>query len=349
MAVTNFRFKKTEAVVIDQLLSQLPTTATIIDDAGGSIVTISHEETTEADLVDAMAELGYTLIEGTGGAGVTGAATDDEDRRLLSSKNPVRTCTGGVDIAATWTPSGSGRGKTLTSPTDNVSNNTHDGITLAVADRILVKDGSGATAVHNGIYVVTQLANGAGAMAIFTRAFDYDDSVEAFTGTSTFILEGTTCAKRIFFMTTAGPITVDTSQLIWEQASTAAAATDTMQWGAGAVGSSPTTRYLYPTYSESQAQASAIQIRVPRAGTLQNMRVRHNDIGSSANTVVYTVRVNGVPSILTVTLAANAVDGSDLANSVVVAAADLVDIEVTKAASIGGGLRDIVATLEFDL
>jgi len=48
-----------------------------------------------------------------------------------------------------------------------------------------------------------------------------------------------------------------------------------------------------------------------------------------------------------VSLAANAADASDLVNSVVVAAGDLIDIEVTKASSIGGGLRDIMATLEF--
>jgi hypothetical protein len=348
MAVKKFRFKKTDGIILDQLLSQLPTTATIDDDAGGNIVTISHEESTEADLVDAMAELGYTLIEGTGGVGVTGVASDDEDRRLLSSKNPVRVCTGGVDISATWTPSGSGRGKTLTSPNVNLSHNDFDGVTIVVGDRVLVKDGAGAAAVHNGIYELIQAADGAGDLAILRRARDYDDDVEVLPGSTTLVLEGTTCSKRAFLMSTAGPITVDTSQLVFEQPAAASAASDTLQWGAGTLGNSPTPRYLYPTYSDAQAQAAVIQIRAPRSGTLQNLRVRHNDIGGSAIVVTYTLRVNNSPTSLVVALAANVLDGSDLVNSVVISAGDLLDIEVTKAGTLtGSSLRDIVATMEF--
>lgn len=346
MALKDFRFKKTSAAILDELNSRLTGSASLSNDAGGNIITLNYEETNEADLVDVLAELGYVLIEGAGGVGVTGTASDDEDRRLLNIKNAVRACTGGVNIASTWTASGSGRGKTLTSPTDALANNDFDGVTLVVGDRLLVKDGTGGTAVSNGIYVLTQAADGAGDVAILTRAFDFDDNAEALTGSFTFVRLGTTCAKRVFYMTTAGPITVDTSQLVWEQANSQDAS-DSFIFGAGTVGSTTTTRYLFPGYSDSQAQTDAVQFRVPRAGTFQKLRVRHNDLGGSANAVVYTLRVNGTPSILTVSLAANAADASDLVNSVVVAAGDLIDIEVTKASAIGSGLRDIMATLEF--
>jgi len=50
---------------------------------------------------------------------------------------------------------------------------------------------------------------------------------------------------------------------------------------------------------------------------------------------------------VTVSLASNAADGSDLVNSVAVAQGDLVDVIVTKAASTGAGPTDIVASHEF--
>lgn len=346
MALVDFRFKKNEAVLLTELNDRLTIAASVQDDAGGNIVTVRADDTEEADLTEYMAEFGYSLIEGAGGVGVTGTASDDEDRRLLDHKNSVRVCTGGDDIAATWTASGSGRGKTLTSPDFNTSNNDFDGVTVAVGDRVLVKDGSGATAVHNGIYEVTQLADGVGQNTILRRAFDYDDDVEVKTGSNTFVLEGTTCALRTFFMTTAGPITVDTTQLVFEQGQ-ANDASDSFVFGAGSVFNTTTTRYLFPGYSDSTAQTVPVQFRVPRAGTFQNLRVRHNQLGSSANTVTYTLRVNGTPSTLTVSLASNAADGNDLVNSVVVAAGDLIDIEVTKGSSITGALRDILASVEF--
>lgn len=347
MALVDFRFKKTEAVVLDELNTQLTIAASIVDDAGGNIVTINADDTEEADLTEYMAELGYTLIEGAGGAGVTGTASDDEDRRLLQAKNSVRACTTTDLIAAGWTPSGTGRGKTLTSPNDATSNNDFDGVTLTAGERLLNRSGAGAAAVHNGLYVLTTPADGAGQNAILTRAFDFDDDAEVQTGSRVLVTEGTTCALREFIMTTTGPITVDTSQLVFQQPSTAVEATDSFLFGANNVASSTTDRYLYPSYNDQQAQTTPIQYRVPRNGTFQGMRVRHNDPRGNGNAIVYTLRVNGTPTTLTVSLASNAADGSDLVNSVVVSAGDLIDIEVTKASGVGTSPRDVIASLEF--
>jgi len=126
-----------------------------------------------------------------------------------------------------------------------------------------------------------------------------------------------------------------------------AASSSQLLWGSNSVGSSTTTRYLTPGFDNQLAQTVAIQIRASRAGTLRNLRVHHRAGAGNGNNIVYTIRINGVPTALTVTMASTANDGSDLANTVVVAANDLIDIEVTKAASTGSSPNDITATVEF--
>jgi hypothetical protein len=120
-----------------------------------------------------------------------------------------------------------------------------------------------------------------------------------------------------------------------------------LTWGDGSVAPSTTTRYLEPGWEAGTAPLAPIQWRSPRAGTLRNMRVRHNSLVGNGNTIVYTLRVNGVATALSVSLASTTADGSDLVNSVTVAAGDLLDIEVTKTLVIGAGGVDVVASMEF--
>lgn len=118
-------------------------------------------------------------------------------------------------------------------------------------------------------------------------------------------------------------------------------------WGNDSVGSTTTTRYLSPEGDDGTAQTSPIQYRAVRAGTLQKMRVRHNVPAGNGAAIVYTVRKNGVATTLTVSLASTASDGSDLVNTVAVAAGDLLDVIVTKAATVAVSPSDVVAVLEF--
>ncbi len=118
-------------------------------------------------------------------------------------------------------------------------------------------------------------------------------------------------------------------------------------WGDNSVVATTTTRYLTPYYHDAEAQTSPIQFRVPRAGLFRNLRVRHNTPNGNGNAIVYTLRVNGVASALTASLASTSNDASDLINSVSVAAGDLVDIEVTKALAVGTSPSDIIAVVEF--
>lgn len=117
-------------------------------------------------------------------------------------------------------------------------------------------------------------------------------------------------------------------------------------FGTGSIAATTTTRYLTPGYDSAAAPTTPVQYRVPTAGTLRRLRVRVNTPGGNGNNVVYTVRLNGVATALTCTVASTANDGSDLVNTVAVAAGDLIDVEVTKAASIGAAIADVVASLE---
>jgi len=119
-----------------------------------------------------------------------------------------------------------------------------------------------------------------------------------------------------------------------------------LHWGSNAISSTTSTRYLQPGYDSALAPLTAIQYRAPAACKLRNMRVRHNTPAGNGLAVVYTLRINGVASALTVSMASTATDGSNLVNTVAVAAGDLIDIEVTKAASIGATPNDIVCAVE---
>lgn len=123
--------------------------------------------------------------------------------------------------------------------------------------------------------------------------------------------------------------------------------TAVLGFGAGNVNASTTTRFLYPWYDDDLAQTAVIQYRVPRAGTLQNLRVRQNAPAGNGNLIVYTIRINGAATALLVSMMSTATDGSDLVDVVVVAAGDLIDIRVTKALATAGAVMDVSASVEF--
>lgn len=346
MALKDFRFRKTAASAdLSFLNDRLPGSATIVDQAGGQVVTINYEEANESDLVDVMAQLGYALIEGTGGAGVTGTSYDDNEQRRDLVKSPVLVMDATDLITGGWTSLGAGKNKTLTSPNDNVSNNDFDGVTFtAGVDQRVLLTGIGT---HNGIYFLDTAADGAGQNAILRRAYDADESTEVKTGLQTTAILGSS-ARKIFVLVTTGTITVDTTSLQFEAVRDENDATHNMVFGAGSVGSSTTDRYLFPAYEDSIAQVVPVQMRVSRAGTMRKLRVRQNQAAGNGNAIDYTVRKNNVATALTVSMASTANDGADLVNEVGFAEGDLVDVIIEKAAAIGQSPSDVVATVEFD-
>jgi hypothetical protein len=91
-----------------------------------------------------------------------------------------------------------------------------DGVTLALADRVLVKDETNSNAPFNGIYTVT--ATGAvGAAWQLTRATDADSNAEVTAGMFTFVAEGTVNADSGWVLTTNDTITLGTTSLAFVQ------------------------------------------------------------------------------------------------------------------------------------
>ena len=107
---------------------------------------------------------------------------------------------------------------------------------------------------------------------------------------------------------------------------------------------------MSPGSEDVFATTSAIRsYRLPRSGTLQNLRVRHNSAGGNGSSVDYRVRINAVDTALTVSLATGAVgDASNLVTTVAVVAGDLIDLVAVKAVNIGGGDIDVMVSLELD-
>jgi len=93
------------------------------------------------------------------------------------------------------------------------------------------------------------------------------------------------------------------------------------------------------------AQATEIQAAMPRAGTLRNLELKCTAGTNDAN-YTYVLRVNGVNTALTFTVAGNAITGSDLTHSVAVAAGDLVSIEITKSGAPATTVKNVSVTVE---
>lgn len=91
-----------------------------------------------------------------------------------------------------------------------------DGVTLALGDRLLVKDEIGGNAPFNGIYTVTD-AGGESESWELTRSTDADSNDEVTAGMFTFVAEGTLSADSGFVLSTNDIITLGTTALNFVQ------------------------------------------------------------------------------------------------------------------------------------
>lgn len=228
-----------------------------------------------------------------------------------------------------------------------------DGLSPVVAgNRVLVKNQGDAPvldATQNGLYRV--VVPGGGATGTWVRDLDMDTSNEVTPTTLVGVREGATNGGKFFQLSVPpGPVVLGLTPITFLLSFSpggGGAGTAVLDWGAGSVNPTTTTRFLYPWYDDDLAQVTAIRWRAPRAGTLRNLYVRHNAPAGNGNLIVYRVRVNGVATLLLVSLASTATDGSNLVNTVAIAAGDLLDIVVTKALVVGASPTDITAALEF--
>lgn len=105
------------------------------------------------------------------------------------------------------------------------------------------------------------------------------------------------------------------------------------QWGNNGVNSGTTQRFMSPGIDFNDGAGtneSNLILPITRDGYFQRMRVRHNDPNGNGNNIVYTLRVNGGNSSLSVTLASDSTVSSNNGTRVAVSAGDTISIGVTK-------------------
>lgn len=130
----------------------------------------------------------------------------------LKIKDSVRAATTAVLPAGTYANGTAGVGATFTeTATDGAL--VIDGITIALNDRILVKNQ--VAGLQNGIYALTTVGVAATTSFVLTRVTDCDNEILA--GLFTFVEEGTVNVSRGYVLSTANPITVGTTALVFAQ------------------------------------------------------------------------------------------------------------------------------------
>ena len=132
---------------------------------------------------------------------------------LTDPKDAARAATTGALPASTYDNGTAGVGATLTGDV-NGALPVIDGISLAVGDRLLVKDQ--VAGLENGLYEVTQVGDGSNPF-ILTRTTDADEDDEVTQGMFVPVAEGTVNGSLGFLLTTPDPITVGTSALSFAQ------------------------------------------------------------------------------------------------------------------------------------
>jgi len=129
----------------------------------------------------------------------------------LSIKESVQVATAATLPTNTYNNGASGVGATLTGVATGVL--TVDGLTVALNERVLVKDE--ITSANNGIYLCT-IAGAIGVAYVLTRSVNMNQAAEI-PGAFTFVENGTVNDSAGFVVADAGPFTIGTTAIDWTQ------------------------------------------------------------------------------------------------------------------------------------
>lgn len=140
----------------------------------------------------------------------------------------------------------------------------------------------------------------------------------------------------------------NTANTAWESQSFTVNNFPLLQFGVSGLANNTTTRYMVPGFFDGNAPTTRISLPVTRAGTLRNLYVRHNTVGAGAQIITYTVLVNGSATSIAASMAPTGTQASNVVNSASVVAGDVVDIQVTKSATLGSSPNNVIASLELD-
>lgn len=123
---------------------------------------------------------------------------------------------------------------------------------------------------------------------------------------------------------------------------------ETMLWGAQQLIVVAAANSLYPGYSETTATGTALQYTAVRPGVARNFHVHQEATGAHNVDITYTLRKNNVDTAVTVTIADNATDGSDLTHAATFAIGDFINVSATPSANGPASPQHIVVTFEYD-
>ncbi len=198
--------------------------------------TYPSEKSVYLDAAGIVAQLSFGAITATSVAMTTGtvsttpsAATDIVNKTYVDTlvasgihfHEPVRV-ESPINLTATYDNGTAGVGATLTNAGTQVAL-VIDGITMVVADRVLVYEQT--TQTQNGVYVVTDIGSGS-TNWVLTRSDDADtygfagpDTLSE--GSTFFVQEGATGAGETYTCNTVGTITFGTTNITFVQISSA--------------------------------------------------------------------------------------------------------------------------------
>ena len=281
---------------------------------------------------------GIALVDGGANAPVT-LSVDATLAEILVNGN----LTGGTDILVSTGDSIIGVTDLVLDPGAGGGDNVIiDGLTWPSAD------GTAGQAIITDSFGVLSFGNPIPAAHAPTHVHNGSDEIDGDVLDITYVPTNYTRTTTPPEVTSVEELTAHLAGIDTALASAGSDGTAILSWGNGSIANSTATRYLDPGFEDRIAPliTGAIQVRVPRAGTIRNLNVIHNSPGGTGAVITYTLRVNGIATALTVGVASTVSLGMDAVNSVVVAAGDRLDIEVTKVAVAGGGFREPEISVE---
>jgi hypothetical protein len=123
----------------------------------------------------------------------------------------------------------------------------------------------------------------------------------------------------------------------------------TFFYGASQISTSTSDDFLWPGGGADNAPSVEKHLSIQRDGVLTGFSVVQNEGAGNGNDIVYTVQVNQIDTIITVTIASTSeVQVTDSTNRVFVSSGDEIAIRVSKASSINNHPSDIYATIGFE-
>ena len=141
------------------------------------------------------------------------AATKSYVDAFVSGLTPLTACRVATTTALTVTYSNgtAGVGATLTNASTQAAI-AIDGVTLALNDRVLVKNQS--STFQNGVYTATTLGDGSHNW-VLTRATDFNSSSNILEGSFTNITAGSVNIGEVWLETGSGPFTIGTTPIVF--------------------------------------------------------------------------------------------------------------------------------------